>query len=185
MHSAPSPDGPRARGPTASSEREDERRHAQLQPVEDPAHEQERSDDPEADRHGEERDAEARLLGERLQVAVRQIGERQLQGVRRAQYERRDPDVDDEERRDDRDEVEAVLEREQEPVPRRTTSRSTSGPMSSASAPKSAQRARSSRHVVPDAPTASVGGGALTPTPKVKTPAGECPSSPITRQRTV
>ena len=60
--------------------------------------------------------------------------------------------------------------------PRRMTSRTTSGPMSSASAPKSAQRARSSRQVVPEAPTASVGGGAATPTPNVKTPAGECPS---------
>ena len=69
--------------------------------------------------------------------------------------------------------------------PRRITSRTTSGPMSRASALKSAHRAMSSRHVVPEAPTASVGGGAATPTPNVKTPAGECPSSPITRHRTV
>ena len=69
--------------------------------------------------------------------------------------------------------------------PRRITSRTTSGPISNASAAKSPHRARSSRHVVPDAPTASVGGGAATPTPKVNTPPGLCPSSPITLQRTV
>ena len=56
--------------------------------------------------------------------------------------------------------MEATLERARAPRPRRITSRTTSGPISSASAAKSAQRARSSRHVVPDAPTASVGGGA-------------------------
>ncbi len=50
---------------------------------------------------------------------------------------------------------------------------------------KSAQRATSSFHVDPPAPTASVGGGAGTPTPNVKTPAGAWPSPPITRQRTV
>ena len=57
--------------------------------------------------------------------------------------------------------------------------------MTSARAAKRSQRARSSFHVVPLAPTASVGGGGLTPTPNVKTPEGEWPSEPVTRQRTV
>ena len=69
--------------------------------------------------------------------------------------------------------------------PRTTTRRTTSGPIRSASATNRAQRATSSRQVAAEAPTASVGGGAATPTPNVKTPAGACPSAPITRQRTV
>ena len=78
-------------------------------------------------------------------------------------------------------------------VPRRWTRRSTRGstargrtrsripttPIISASETKSAQRATSSRHVTPDAPTASVGGGGVTPTPKVKTPFPTCPSAEI------
>ena len=58
-------------------------------------------------------------------------------------------------------------------------------PIIRASEAKSAQRATSSRHVTPDAPTASVGGGGVTPTPKVKTPVPTCPSAETTRQRTV
>jgi hypothetical protein len=70
-------------------------------------------------------------------------------------------------------------------APRRITSLNSSGPMTSASAAKSPHRAASSFHVVPLAPTASVGGGAFTPIPNVYTPAGECPSWPVTCQRTV
>ena len=58
-------------------------------------------------------------------------------------------------------------------------------PTRSASEAKSAQRATSSRHVIADAPTASVGGGGSTPTPNVKTPVPTCPSAEISRQRTV
>ena len=69
--------------------------------------------------------------------------------------------------------------------PRRMSSRTTSGPITRASAAKRPQRAASSFHVVAPAPTASVGGGAFTPTPKVNTPAGEWPSADVTRHLTV
>ena len=69
--------------------------------------------------------------------------------------------------------------------PRRTRRRTASGPITSASAANRSQRETSSFQVAAPAPTASVGGGASTPTPKVNTPAGEWPSPPVTRQRTV
>ena len=58
-------------------------------------------------------------------------------------------------------------------------------PSSSASETKNAQRTTSSRQVMPEAPTASVGGGASTPTPNVKTPVPTWPSADSSRQRTV
>ncbi len=58
-------------------------------------------------------------------------------------------------------------------------------PITSASETNSTHRATSSRHVWPDEPTASVGDGASTPTPKVKTPLPTCPSAEISCQRTV
>ena len=57
--------------------------------------------------------------------------------------------------------------------------------MSSASATKYAQRTTCSVRVGPDAPYASVGGGAATRTPKVQTPDTTCPSDEIACQRTV
>jgi hypothetical protein len=58
-------------------------------------------------------------------------------------------------------------------------------PIIRASDANRAHRATSSRHVIPDAPTASVGGGAATSTPNVKTPVATWPSAETTRQRTV
>src|SRR5262249_9536584 len=63
--------------------------------------------------------------------------------------------------------------------PRTTSSLNPSPPTSSISPTKYAQRTRSSVRVGPDAPYASVGGGAATRTPNVQTPA----NVPVRRQR--
>ena len=104
---------------------------------------------PEPERHHEERDAEPCLLGKRLEIAVREIGDRKLERVRRAQDECGDADVDHEKRRDHAKRRGSDARGVRAPGRRRITSRTTSGPISSASAAKSPQRARSSRQVVP------------------------------------
>src|SRR3954452_20259904 len=53
------------------------------------------------------------------------------------------------------------------------------------SARKYAQRTMCSVRVGPEAPYASVGGGAATPTPNVQTPETTCPSDESACQRTV
>ena len=70
-------------------------------------------------------------------------------------------------------------------TPGRTSRRTPTTPIRSESETNSAQRATSSRHVTPEAPTASVGDGAGTPTPKVYTPFPTWPSAEISCQRTV
>jgi hypothetical protein len=67
----------------------------------------------------------------------------------------------------------------------RTSSRIPTTPIRSASDTKSAHRATSSRQVIPEEPTASVGGGGSTRTPNVNTPVPMCPSAETSRQRTV
>src|SRR5206468_7347407 len=69
--------------------------------------------------------------------------------------------------------------------PRTISSRKPRPPMSSASARKYAQRTRCSVRVGPEAPYASVGGGAATPTPNVQTPETTWPSDESACQRTV
>jgi hypothetical protein len=69
--------------------------------------------------------------------------------------------------------------------PRTMSSRKPSPPTSSASARKYAQRTRCSVRVGPEAPYASVGGGAETPTPNVQRPETTWPSDESARQRTV
>ena len=102
-----------------------------------------------------------RLLGERLEVAVRKSAIGSCERVRRAQA--RTPAMPTSITRNAAT-TETMWKRRSSaraPTPRRITSRTTmrSDQQRRARA-KSAHRATSSRHVVPDAPTASVGGGA-------------------------
>src|SRR2546425_8705815 len=69
--------------------------------------------------------------------------------------------------------------------PRSTSNGNPNPPSSNASPTKYAQRTKSSVRVGPDAPYASVGGGAAMRTPNVHTPETTCPSDDSACQRTV
>ena len=124
----------------------------------------------EAERHRDERVTEPRPR-DRREVAVEQPAERQLQRILGAEEERDDADV---ERGDDADAGEDV----EPPLRPRASRRGRAAREAGNPSPPTTQRQRKEvqpahdvlARVGPDAPNASVGGGAFARTPNVKTP---------------
>ncbi len=100
----------RERIPPDERHGEQEGRPAQARLVEDPGDDEDREADPEAEGRDHERRPEAGRLRERGEVGVEQVDARDLEGVRGADHEPRDPGVQGEKGAERPEQVDATLD---------------------------------------------------------------------------